>query len=243
MLSISNLRVTFHPGEPIEKEVLKDLSLELKDGEFVAVLGSNGSGKSTLYNAILGRVPYEGKILLNGEDLDKLPSYKRCRKIGIVYQDPLRGSAPNLTVMENLLLAMPKGRKRKEYLAYCKQELSGYGLSLEDNFKSEVKSLSGGMRQALGLFMASLHEPSLLLLDEHTAALDPNASKRVMEITESIVSSHPKMITLMVIHNVKMALEYGDRLLLLKDGKIALDVKGEEKKSLKEEDLLKAYGG
>lgn len=241
MLDIRHLNVTFHEGEALEKRVLHDISLHVEEGEFVCILGNNGSGKSTLFNALLGRLPYEGNITLKKRILDRLPTYKRCRDIGIVYQDPLRGSSKNLTVKENLLLAMPKGQKRKEYLERCKKELSSYGLGLEENFKTEVKNLSGGMRQALTLYMASLGEPSLLLLDEHIAALDPKASARIMEITKSIHEEKPRLIILMIIHNLKMALSYGERLLLLKDGSIALDVSGKAKEELSEETLLQAY--
>ena len=241
MLRVHDLDVAFHPGEALEKKVLNGFDLEAEDGEFICFLGSNGSGKSTLFNALLGKIPYTGEVVLDEKSIDKEKPHVRCRKIGIVFQDPLKGSAPNLTVMENLILAMPKGRKRKEYLETCKKELSAYGLGLEDNFKTEVKSLSGGMRQALTLYMASLGEPRVLLLDEHIAALDPNAANRVMAITNELVKRHPKMIALMVIHNVRLALEYGERLILLKEGKIALDRKGEAKKKLSEEELLKSY--
>ena len=241
MLEIKSLSVTFHAGEALEKRVLHDINLQVEEGAFVCILGNNGSGKSTLFNALLGRLSYEGNVLLNGHSLDKLPTYKRCRDIGIVYQDPLRGSSKNLSVKENLLLAMPKGAKRKEFLERCKKELSSYGLGLEENFKTEVKNLSGGMRQALTLYMASLGNPSLLLLDEHIAALDPKASSRIMDITKSIHEGSPRLIILMIIHNLKMALSYGERLLLLKEGRIALDVKGKEKEELSEETLLQAY--
>ena len=241
MLRIKDLSVTFVKGEAMEKNVLQDLNLEIDEGEFLVVLGSNGSGKSTLFNAILGYVPYQGDIELDGRNLNKQKPYKRLKDIGIVYQDPLRGSAPHLNVEENLLLALPKGRKRNEYLAFCKNELSSYGLGLEDNFKSEVHNLSGGMRQALSLFLATVKEPSLLLLDEHTAALDPRASEVVMELTDRIIKNNPKMMTLMIIHNLDLALRYGTRLIVFQNGKVSLDVKGEEKKNLTKEGLAKLY--
>lgn len=243
MLKVKNLSVTFFPGDALEKKVLQDLDLEVKEGEFLVILGNNGSGKSTLFHSLLGYVPYSGDVELDGASLNKKKPYQRLKNIGVVYQDPLRGNAPHLTVEENLLLALPKGKKRKEYLEECKQELASYGLGLEENFKTEVGNLSGGMRQALSLFLASVNAPSLLLLDEHTAALDPRASEAVMTLTEAIVKSHPEMMTLMIIHNLDLALRYGDRLLLLKGGKIALDVSGEKKKSLTKQELLSFYEG
>ena len=241
MLSVKNLCVTFFRGEALEKKVLKGVDLTLKEGDFAVVLGSNGSGKSTLFNAILGYVPTEGEVILGGRNLNKLKPYKRLRDIGIVYQDPLRGSAPHLSVEENLLLAMPKGIKRADYLAYCKKELSSYGLGLENNFKSEVRFLSGGMRQALALFLATVKKPRLLLLDEHTAALDPHASEVVMKLSEKIVLDHPQMMTLMIIHNLDLALRYGNRLIVLRKGKVALNVAGEEKRNLTKESLSAIY--
>ena len=241
MMQIKGLRVTFDEGTPLEKHVLNNFNLDVNDGDFVVILGSNGAGKSTLFNAILGLVDYEGAIMLDGQSIDRKKTYLRCRDIGVVYQDPMKGSAPNLSVAENLLLYCRGRQGRKAFLAKCAEDLTKYNVGLEENFGQRVKDLSGGMRQALSLYMATLSNPRLLLLDEHIAALDPKTMDLIMNVTDSIVKEK-SMTTLMIIHNLDLALRYGNRLLLLKEGKVAFDIKGEEKKQLSKEKLLAAYG-
>lgn len=266
MLNIKNLSVGFDIGTPTQKMVLRDFNLDVADGEFVVLLGSNGAGKSTLFNAILGTVPYRGNITLNDIHLDKLPQQERTKYVGVVYQDPLRGTAPNLKVFDNILLSRkapsfyfikrilhlnPFKEVTKDvpytffgYRRKCKkdtkEEISTYGLGLENQFETQAKKLSGGQRQALTLYMASNSNPKLLLLDEHTAALDPKTQDVVMEITNRIVEKK-KVTTLMITHNLKTALKYGTRLIILNEGKVVVDLSGDEKKNATEEELLKLY--
>ena len=245
MLKINNLSVTFNPGTGLEKKVLNDFCLDVNDDDFICILGSNGAGKSTLFNSIIGAVPYSGDIVLNDKNLNKIKPYKRMKDVGIVYQDPSRGTAPHLTVYENLLLSSKKPsflKKgfRKNFKKQITEELSGFGLNLENNLQSKVESLSGGMRQALTLYMATLSDPSLLLLDEHTAALDPKTQEIIMNITDELVEKK-HIPTLMITHNLRSALKYGNRLIILSGGKITLDISGEKKKALTEEGLIKTY--
>lgn len=266
MLKIENLSVGFEIGTPTQKMVLRDFNLTVDDGEFVVLLGSNGAGKSTLFNAILGTVPYRGNITLNDMKLDKLPQQKRTKYVGVVYQDPLRGTAPNLKVFDNILLSRKapsfyffkrlfhldpfKDSKKGdpytffEYRKRCKieakEEIESYGLGLENQFETQAKQLSGGQRQALTLYMASNSNPNLLLLDEHTAALDPKTQDIVMDITNKIVEKK-KVTTLMITHNLKTALKFGTRLLILNEGKVVIDLKGKDKENATEEELLHLY--
>lgn len=265
MLSVKNLSVGFDIGSPTEKMVLKDFNLEVDDGEFVVLLGSNGAGKSTLFNAILGTIPYVGNIKLNDKTLDKMPQQTRTKYVGIVYQDPLRGTAPNLRVYDNVLLSkkapsfyffrrllhLEPFKKNVDYpmtfFGYrkmikenAKSDVKNYGLHLEEQFETQAKKLSGGQRQALTLYMASNSNPELLLLDEHTAALDPNTQDVVMEITNRIVNEK-NVTTLMITHNLKMALKYGTRLIILNEGKVVIDISGDVKRNITEEELLKLY--
>lgn len=267
MLNISNLTVGFDIGTPTEKLVLKNFNLEVNDGEFIVLLGSNGAGKSTLFNAILGTVPYLGDITLNGKLLNKMPQQKRTKFVGVVYQDPLRGTAPNLRVYDNILLSKkapsfyfirrlfklnPFNDKidnnypytffgyRRKIKKEAMEEIKSYDLGLENQFETQAKKLSGGQRQALTLYMASNSNPLLLLLDEHTAALDPKTQDVVMEITNRIVSEK-KVTTLMITHNLKTALKYGTRLIILNEGKVVVDLSGDLKKNATEEELLKLY--
>ena len=245
MIDIKDLRVIFDEGTPLEKLALHDFSLAVDEGEFICVLGTNGSGKSTLFNAILGQIRYDGSIILDGKPLDKVKQFRRARQIGVVYQDPMKGSAPNLSVEENLLLFSKKRflspSVRKEYLRQCIEDLTAYGLGLEEKMKTPVKALSGGQRQVLSLYMATVSNPKLLLLDEHTAALDPQTSEKVMEVTKSIVKNK-NITTLMVIHNLDYALAYGDRLLILSKGSLVFDAKGEEKQKLTKDILMRGFG-
>lgn len=245
MLTIKDLSVVFHKNEALEKVVLNNFNLTVEDNDFICILGSNGAGKSTLYNSIIGSIEYEGQIMLNDKSLNHTKKFKRMKDIGIVYQDPLKGTAPNLTVFENILLAskrktfFKKGFKKAFELETI-SNLKQFDLKLEENLKTACKDLSGGMRQALTLYMATMSNPSLLLLDEHTAALDPKTQEKIMEITNDIVVNK-KITTLMITHNLKTALKYGNRLIILNQGKVVLDIKDEQKQKMTEQELLRLY--
>ena len=248
MLEIKNVSKTFNPGTINEKRALTDLSLSLNDGDFVTVIGGNGAGKSTLLNAVAGVWPVDsGSILIDGEDVTGMPEYKRAKYIGRVFQDPMMGTAPNMQIEENLALAYRRGRKRglkwgvtnAEREIY-REKLATLGLGLEDRLTAKVGLLSGGQRQALTLLMATLKRPKLLLLDEHTAALDPKTAAKVMELTDRIVREG-QLTTLMITHNMRDAIQYGNRLIMLHDGHVILDIAGEEKKKLTVPDLLEQF--
>jgi putative ABC transport system ATP-binding protein len=248
MLRIENIKKTFNPGTINEKKALNGVDLVLKDGEFVTVIGSNGAGKSTLLNAIAGTwFVDEGKIFIDEVDVTNLTEFKRARYIGRVFQDPMMGTASDMWIEENLALAHRRGRKRglaqgitPDERATFKALLKEFNLGLEDRLSTKVGLLSGGQRQALTLIMATLQQPKLLLLDEHTAALDPKTAAKVLEVTEKIVSKSG-LTTFMVTHNMRDAIAHGDRLLMLNDGKIILDIAGEEKKKLTVESLLDRF--
>ena len=248
MLRIENIKKTFNPGTINEKKALNGVDLVLKDGEFVTVIGSNGAGKSTLLNAIAGTwFVDEGKIFIDDVDVTNLTEFKRARYIGRVFQDPMMGTASDMWIEENLALAHRRGRKRglaqgitPDERATFKALLKEFNLGLEDRLSTKVGLLSGGQRQALTLIMATLQQPKLLLLDEHTAALDPKTAAKVLEVTEKIVSKSG-LTTFMVTHNMRDAIAHGDRLLMLNDGKIILDIAGEEKKKLTVESLLDRF--
>ena len=232
-LSIQNLTKRFEAGTVNEKLALDHLSLEIPAGQFVTVLGSNGSGKSTLFNAILGRlIPDSGHILLGGEDITRQKDYRRALNIGCLYQNPLRGTAPNMTIEENLALAYTRKASRsffavnKKDTAYFRDLLATLNMGLEDRMKTKMGLLSGGQRQAASLLMATVAQPKLLLLDEHTAALDPGAAEKVMEITRQIVE-RDKITTLMITHDMDYALTVGSRTIMLDAGKIVMDLSGE----------------
>jgi putative ABC transport system ATP-binding protein len=248
MLRLNNIYKTFNQNTVNEKRVINDLSLNLHKGDFITVIGGNGAGKSTLLNLIAGVYPPDsGSILLDGEVVTTLPEYKRAKHLGRVFQDPMMGTAANMEIGENLALAYRRGKTRglkwgitnKEKQLYS-DRLKNLGLGLETRMSSKVGLLSGGQRQALTLLMATLQEPKLLLLDEHTAALDPNTAERVIELTQKIVSAN-KLTTLMVTHNMKQAIQYGNRLIMMYEGKIIYDVAGEEKSKLEVTDLLKKF--
>lgn len=248
MLEIRNITKVFNAGTVNEKVALNDFSLTLEDGDFVTVIGGNGAGKSTMLNAIAGVWQVDaGQILIDGEDVTGLPEHKRARLLGRVFQDPMTGTAATMGIEENLALAKRRGRRRflgsgitqKEREEY-KELLKILGLGLENRLTSKVGLLSGGQRQALTLLMATLQKPKLLLLDEHTAALDPKTAAKVLETTEYIVNQN-KLTTLMITHNMKDAIIHGNRLIMLMDGKVILDIKGEEKKKLTVEDLLHKF--
>lgn len=248
MLEIKNITKTFNPGTVNEKVALNDLSLTLKDGDFVTVIGGNGAGKSTLLNAIAGTwKPDCGSIVIDGMDITDMPEYKRAKFLGRVFQDPMMGTAADMQIDENLALANRRGKKRafrwwiksEERKEYVKM-LETLGLGIENRITSKVGLLSGGQRQAVTLLMASLNKPNLLLLDEHTAALDPKTAAKVLEITDRIVNDN-KLTTLMITHNMKDAIAHGNRLIMMHEGKIIVDVEGEEKKNLTVEDLMNLF--
>lgn len=248
MLEIKNISKTFNVGTVNEKQALKNVSLTLEDGDFVTVIGGNGAGKSTLLNAIAGVWPVdEGEIIIDGVDVTKLPEYKRAKFLGRVFQDPMNGTAATMGIDENLALAKRRGQRRTLKTGLLKQEREEYksllkilGLGLEDRLTSKVGLLSGGQRQALTLLMATLQRPKLLLLDEHTAALDPKTAKKVLDTTDMLIE-RDNLTTLMITHNMKDAIAHGNRLIMMMDGHIILDIKGEEKKNLTVEDLLHKF--
>jgi putative ABC transport system ATP-binding protein len=248
MLELQNLYKTFNPGTINEKTALDGLSLKLNDGDFVTVIGGNGAGKSTMLNAVAGTwFVDEGKILIDGIDVTRLPEHKRAIYLGRVFQDPMNGTAATMEIQENLALAKRRGKPRLLRPGITKAEREEYkellkilDLGLEDRLTSKVGLLSGGQRQALTLLMATLQKPKLLLLDEHTAALDPKTAAKVLEITEKIVN-RDHLTTLMITHNMKDAIAHGNRLIMMMDGKIILDIQGEEKKKLTVRDLLDQF--
>ncbi len=249
MLEVKNIYKTFNPGTVNEKRALDGVSLTLNDGESVAVIGGNGAGKSTLLNAVAGVWTVdEGSISIGGEDVTHLPEHKRARYIGRVFQDPMMGTAASMQIDENLALAARRGQRRSLRSGITKEERNRYrellsilDLGLEDRLTTKVGLLSGGQRQALTLLMATLQKPKLLLLDEHTAALDPKTANKVMEATRLIVN-RDHLTTLMITHNMRDAIEYADRLIMMYEGKIALDIGGVEKQKLTVEDLLAKFG-
>lgn len=248
MLKLEKVTKSFNIGTVNEKCVLKQINLELDDGDFVTVIGGNGAGKSTMLNMIAGVYPLDsGIITLADENISLYPEYKRAKLIGRVFQDPMMGTAADMQIIENLAMAKRRGKKRGLRWLVTKEEKKEYyeavkklGLGLEDRLTTKVGLLSGGQRQALTLLMATLQKPQLLLLDEHTAALDPATSSKVLSLTEQIVSEQ-NLTALMVTHNMKDAIDIGNRLIMMYDGRIIYDVKGEEKKNLKVSDLLKKF--
>ena len=248
MLEVNHIFKTFNAGTVNEKCALAGVTLHLKDGESVAVIGGNGAGKSTLMNAVAGVWPVdEGSIFIGGEDVTHLPEHKRARLIGRVFQDPMMGTAANMQIEENLALAARRGQRRGLRVGITKAERESYrellrilDLGLEDRLTSKVGLLSGGQRQALTLLMATLQKPKLLLLDEHTAALDPKTAEKVLDATERIVAKD-NLTTVMITHNMRDAIAHGNRLIMMYDGKILIDVSGEEKKNLTVEQLLALF--
>lgn len=249
MLEVQNLWKTFNPGTVNEKIALRGLSLTLEDGDFATVIGGNGAGKSTLLNLVAGAYPAdEGRILIGDTDVTRLPEHRRAAYVGRVFQDPMMGTAADMGIEENLALALRRGRRRGLGWGITSQEREDYfsllqmlDLGLESRMTSKVGLLSGGQRQALTLLMATLEKPKLLLLDEHTAALDPKTAAKVLQATERIVQKD-QLTTLMITHNMKDAITHGNRLIMMYDGNIILDIKGEEKKGLTVESLLARFG-
>ena len=248
MLELKNLYKTFNAGTVNEKRAIDGLDLTLEDGDFVTIIGGNGAGKSTTLNLIAGVFPADqGSIILDGVDITRLPEHKRAKYLGRVFQDPMMGTAATMGIEENLALANRRGQRRTLRPGITAQErekfrkqLAALGLGLEDRMTSKVGLLSGGQRQALTLLMATLKKPRLLLLDEHTAALDPKTADKVLQITEEIVA-RDKLTTLMVTHNMKHAIQYGNRLIMMDAGKVVVDLRGEEKKNLTVRDLLEKF--
>ena len=249
MLQIKNISKTFNPHTVNEKRVFEGFSLSVNKGEFVTVIGSNGAGKSTLFNAVAGSFYVDGgSVALDGRDITFLPEHKRSRTIGRLFQDPLKGTAPNMTIEENMALAYlrtargnaPFSRVTRKDKEFFREKLRQLDMGLEDRMKQPVGLLSGGQRQALTLLMATLVPPQLLLLDEHTAALDPATADKVLELTRRVVEENG-LTCMMITHNMGQALKLGSRTLMMADGNIVLDVSGEERRSLTAEDLLERF--
>lgn len=245
MLKINNIKKTFNPGTVNEKTALHGLSLHLKPGDFVTIIGSNGAGKSTLFNAIAGSfLTDSGSVILGGRDITFDPEHKRAAIIGRLFQDPLRGSAPNMTIEENLYLASRRGGMfghiGKAERELFRERLALLAMGLEDRMTSKVGLLSGGQRQALTLLMATMVTPKLLLLDEHTAALDPATAEKVLKLTKDIVAKD-NITCMMVTHNMQQALDLGNRTLMMADGRVVLDISGEERSNLTVNDLLDKF--
>jgi len=248
MVDLKKVTKTFHPGTANERRALNGIDLHLDSGDFVTIIGSNGAGKSTMLNAIAGVWPIDsGSISLDGQEISSLPEHRRAALLGRVFQDPMTGTAADMQIEENLALAARRGKKRglawyitagerEEY----RQLLSSLGLGLEDRLTAKVGLLSGGQRQALTLLMATLQKPKLLLLDEHTAALDPKTAQKVLEITDQIVSEH-KLTALMVTHNMNDAIRHGNRLIMMNNGQVIFDCRGAEKDSLTVEELMEKF--
>ena len=245
MLELKNIHKTFNPGTVNAKTALSGLNLTLNDGDFVTVIGGNGAGKSTMLNVISGTIAVDdGQILLDGKDITRLPEHKRAEYLGRVFQDPMMGTAATMQIEENLALAARRGQRRGLKVGITRADRENYkeqlkilGLGLEDRMTAKVGLLSGGQRQALTLLMATLRQPKLLLLDEHTAALDPKTASLVLDATQRIVEASG-LTTLMITHNMRDAITYGNRLIMMYDGHVVVDVSGEEKKNLTVEQLL-----
>ncbi len=248
MLEIKNISKTFNPGTINEKRALTNVSLTLNDGDFVTVIGGNGAGKSTLLNAIAGVWPVDsGSISIDGQDVTGLPDYRRAKLIGRVFQDPMTGTTATMQIDENLALAARRGQRRGLSWGITKKEKERYhellkelDLGLEDRMTSKVGLLSGGQRQAVTLLMASLQKPKLLLLDEHTAALDPKTAAKVLTLTDKIIKEN-NLTAMMVTHNMRDAIAHGNRLIMMHEGKVILNIAGEEKKKLTVADLLQQF--
>ena len=245
MLSVSHITKTFNPGTVNAKTALRDLSLEVADGDFITLIGANGAGKSTLFNAIAGSFFTDsGTILLDGRDVTLVPEYVRARQIGRLFQDPMRGSAPGMTIEENLALAAGKGgwlsHVSREDKALFRERLALLEMGLEDRMQQPVGLLSGGQRQALTLLMATINLPKLLLLDEHTAALDPATAEKVIDLTKRVTSDN-KLTCLMVTHNIQSALELGNRTVMMNDGQIVLELAGKEREGMTLERIMALF--
>ena len=248
MLNLKDIHKTFNRGTANEKVALRGIDLDVAEGDFVTVIGGNGAGKSTMLNMISGAFPVDrGLIKIGGENVTNQSEHIRAKRIGRVFQDPMKGTAGDMWIEENLAIAYRRGRKRglrwgvtKEERELYKNMLAPFDLGLEDRLQTKVSLLSGGQRQALTLLMATIQKPDILLLDEHTAALDPKTAAKVLSMTDELIAEHG-LTAIMVTHNMKDAIKYGNRLIMMMDGRIIYDVRGEEKKSLKVSDLLKKF--
>lgn len=248
MLELKGISKTFNPGTINEKKAITNLDLSIHEGDFITVIGSNGAGKSTILNLISGVIPIDsGKMLLENQDITNMKEFKRATFLGRVFQDPMLGTAGNMMLEENLAMANRRGKSRglawgitDKERGLFKEKLKTLDLGLEDRLKAKVGLLSGGQRQAVTLLMATLQQPKLLLLDEHTAALDPKTAAKVLEVTDNLVQNN-RLTTLMITHNMRDAIRLGNRLIMMNQGKIIYDVEGEEKKNLTVEDLLKKF--
>ncbi len=248
MLELKNICKNYNPGSVNELCLFNDFNLTIEDGQFVSVVGSNGSGKTSMLNLICGSIDADaGQILVNGEDITRKKDYLRQRKIGRVYQDPAKGTCPSMTILENMSIADNKGKvfglkrgvKKQRVEAY-QEMLKPLGLGLEDKMHTKVGSLSGGQRQALALLMSTMTPVEFMILDEHTAALDPKTAEIIMELTDKIVKEK-KVTTIMVTHNLRYAVEYGNRIIMMHEGKAILDKTGEEKKNIQTEEIMKIF--
>lgn len=248
MLELKGIHKYYNPGTVNEMCLFQNFNLSVEEGEFLSVIGSNGSGKTSLLNIICGSIPVEaGKIYINGNDISREKEYKRNRRIGRVYQNPAMGTCPSMTILENMALADNKGRlygfgrgTNKTRVSYYRELLSKLGLGLEDKMDIQVGALSGGQRQAMALLMSTMTPIEFLILDEHTAALDPKTAELIMQLTDKIVKEK-KLTTIMVTHNLRYAIEYGDRLLMMHQGGSVLDIKGEEKANTSVDEILKLF--
>ncbi len=248
MLELKNIYKNYNPGSVNELCLFNDFNLTIEDGQFVSVVGSNGSGKTSMLNIICGSIDADsGQIIVNGEDITHKKDFLRQRKIGRVYQDPAKGTCPSMTILENMSIADNKGNTfglgrgvKKQRMVHYQEMLRPLGLGLEDKMHTKVGSLSGGQRQALALLMSTMTPIEFMILDEHTAALDPKTAEIIMELTDKIVREK-KVTTIMVTHNLRYAVEYGDRLIMMHEGKTILDEQGEEKKKIRTEEIMKIF--
>ncbi len=248
MLELKNICKNYNPGSVNELCLFNDFNLTIEDGQFVSVVGSNGSGKTSMLNIICGSIPVDtGQILVNGEDITGKKDYLRQRKIGRVYQDPAKGTCPGMTILENMSIADNKGKVfglkrgvKKQRMEEYREMLRPLGLGLEDKMHTKVGALSGGQRQALALLMSTMTPVEFMILDEHTAALDPKTAEIIMELTDRIVKEK-KVTTIMVTHNLRYAVEYGNRIIMMHEGKAILDKTGEEKKNIQTEEIMRIF--